>query len=110
VGWLSRDDLRNRPRHAGPGVATPGAQMLGRHRFELGVYRHEGSWDEAQVPRQAEVFAHPLRAAPAATLRPGPREDDPAVIMSALRRLEGRVQLRTYQAREPWRIEERWLD
>jgi alpha-mannosidase len=84
--------------------------MLGRHRFELAVYRHGGRWDEAQVPRQAEVFAHPLRAAPAAPLRPGPREDDPAVIMSALRRLEGRLQLRTYQARGPWRIEERWLD
>jgi alpha-mannosidase len=110
VGWLSRADLRNRPGHAGPGVATPGAQMLGRHQFELGVYRHEGSWDEAQVPRQAEVFAQPLRAAPAAPLRPGPLEDDPAVIMSALRRFEGRLQLRTYQAREPWRIEERWLD
>ena len=110
VGWLSRDDLRNRPRHAGPGIATPGAQMLGRHHFELAVYRHEGSWADALVPRQAEVFAHPLRPATAAPLRPGPPEDDPAVILSALRRVEGRLQLRTYQAREPWRIEERWLD
>ena len=110
VGWLSRDDLRNRPRHAGPGIATPGAQMLGRHHFEFAVYRHQGSWADALVPRQAEVFAHPLRPATAAPLRPGPREDDPAVILSALRRVEGRLQLRTYQAREPWRIEERWLD
>jgi alpha-mannosidase len=110
VGWLSRDDLHNRPGHAGPGLATPGAQMLGRHHFEFAVYRHDGGWEDALVARQAEVFAHPLRPAPAAPLQPGPREDDPAVILSALRRFEGRRQLRTYQTRPPWRIEERWLD
>jgi alpha-mannosidase len=110
VGWLSRSDLGNRPGHAGPGLATPAAQMPGSHRFELGVYRHEASWQEAQVARQAEVFAHPLVPAPAAALRKGPRDDDPAVILSALRRWEGRWQLRTYRAAEPWRIEERWLD
>lgn len=110
VGWLSRADLRNRPGHAGPGLATPGAQMLGRHSFQLGVYRHQGSWQEAHVPRQAEVFAHPLVPAPAVALRPGPADDDPAVILSALRRWEGHLQLRTYRAGEPWRIEERRLD
>jgi alpha-mannosidase len=110
VGWLSRADLHNRPGHAGPGVATPGAQMLGPHRFQLAVYRHEGSWEEALVPRQAEIFAHPLVPAPAAPFREGPSEEDPAVILSALRRWEGRLQLRTYRAGEPWRIEERWLD
>jgi alpha-mannosidase len=110
VGWLSRADLRHRPGHAGPGVATPGAQMLGSHRFELAIYRHEGGWEEASVPRQAEIFAHPLVPAPAATLRTGPSETDPGVILSALRRWEGRLQLRTYRALEPWRIEDRWLE
>jgi hypothetical protein len=110
VGWLSRADLQNRPGHAGPGVATPGAQMLGRHRFEVAVYRHPEGWEEARVPRQAEIFAHPLVPAPAVGLREGPRDDDPAVILSALRRWQGRLQLRTYRAGEPWRIEERWLD
>jgi alpha-mannosidase len=110
VGWLSRGDLHNRPGWAGPGLATPGAQMLGLHHFEFAVYRHAGSWADALVPRQAEVFAHPLRAAPAAPLRPGPQEQDPAIILSALRRFQNRRQLRTYQAREPWRIEERWLE
>lgn len=28
VGWLSRHDLTTRPEHAGPGIATPGAQSL----------------------------------------------------------------------------------
>jgi hypothetical protein len=110
VGWLSRPDLHNRHGHAGEFIATPGAQMLGHHRFELGISRHDGSWEEAQVPRQAEIFTHPLVPAPAVPLRVGPHEDDPAVILSALRRWEGRLQLRTYRAGEPWRIEERWVD
>ena len=38
VGDLSRNDLATRPSgHAGPPVATPAAQCLGRHRFEIGV-------------------------------------------------------------------------
>ncbi len=36
VGDLSRNDLVTRPSgHAGPPVATPAAQCLGRHRFEI---------------------------------------------------------------------------
>jgi alpha-mannosidase len=83
--------------------------MLGRHSFQLAVYRHDGDWREAQVVRQAELFAHPLVPAPASDLRAGPREDDPAVVLSALRRTQGGLQLRTYRCAEPWRIEERWL-
>ncbi|MCW2925922.1 MAG: glycoside hydrolase, family 38 [Thermoleophilia bacterium] len=37
VGWLSRDDVEGRPGHAGPGLPTPGAQCLGRHRVDLAV-------------------------------------------------------------------------
>jgi alpha-mannosidase len=110
VGWLSTDHLRNRPIMAGPHVATPAAQVLGEHRFELAVYHHDGDWAEARVPRWAEVFAHPLVPAPAAPLRTGPAEADPAVVLSALRRRDGRLQLRTYRCGEPWRIAERWLD
>jgi len=61
------------------------------------------------VPRWAEVFAHPLVPAPAAPLRRGPAEADPAVLLSALRRRDGHLQLRTYRCGEPWRIAERWL-
>jgi Glycosyl hydrolases family 38 N-terminal domain/Alpha mannosidase middle domain len=109
VPWLSRNALRNRPVAAGPQVATPAAQMPGRHAFEIGVHRH-GGWADARVPRWAEVFAHPLVPAPGVALRPVPEEPDPAVVLSALRRLDGRRQLRTYRCAEPWRIEERWLD
>jgi alpha-mannosidase len=110
VGWLSKDDVRNRPIAAGPSLATPAAQQLGRHELGLAVYRHGGDWREALVPRWAEVFAHPLVPAPAAALAVGPAEPDPAVILSALRRVGGRRQLRTYRCDEPWRIEERWVN
>jgi mannosylglycerate hydrolase len=41
VGDLSRNDLATRPSgHAGPPVATPGAQCIGRHRFEIGFEPH----------------------------------------------------------------------
>jgi alpha-mannosidase len=110
VAWLSKAGLRNRPIMAGPHVATPAAQVLGEHAFELAVYRHDGDWSEAQVPRWAEVFAHPLVPAPAVPLQRGPSDSDPAVILSALRRRGERLQLRTYRCAEPWRIAERWLD
>lgn len=35
VGDLSRDDLATRMGHAGPGLATPGAQCLGPHEFRF---------------------------------------------------------------------------
>jgi mannosylglycerate hydrolase len=41
VGDLSRNDLATRPSgHAGPPVATPGAQCPGRHRFEIAFEPH----------------------------------------------------------------------
>jgi mannosylglycerate hydrolase len=41
VGDLSRNDLVTRPSgHAGPPVATPGAQCHGRHRFEIAFEPH----------------------------------------------------------------------
>jgi alpha-mannosidase len=108
VGDLSRPDLSNRPRHAGPGLATPGAQMRGRHHFELGIPRHQGGWLDSSLPRWAEVFALPLVPAPTG-LAPGPGWEDPARMLSALRRLDGRVQLRTYSLTD-FRVDQRWLD
>jgi len=41
VGDLSRNDLATRPSgHAGPPVATPAAQCIGRHRFEIAFEPH----------------------------------------------------------------------
>ncbi len=91
VGWLSRDDLPVRKGHAGPGLATPGAQCIGRHRFEYALIPHSGDW-LSTLP-MVESFAAPMRAV-TTTVHNGalsPRlslvtVDDPAVSVSALKR------------------------
>ena len=68
VGWLSRDDFPARTGHAGPAIATPGAQMIGRHTFEYSIIPHAGGWQNAF--RQAYAFNAPLRTTSAAA-QPG---------------------------------------
>jgi 2-O-(6-phospho-alpha-D-mannosyl)-D-glycerate hydrolase len=60
VGWLSREDLSTRPGNAGPSFSTPGAQMIGRWKFEYSIIPHEGGWEQAFG--EAHSFARPLRA------------------------------------------------
>ncbi len=60
VGWLSRPDLSPRTGPAGPTIATPGAQCLGKHVFEYAVVPHAGGWEKAMA--EARSFARPLQA------------------------------------------------
>jgi mannosylglycerate hydrolase len=60
VGWLSRSDLSTRDGHAGPMMATPGAQVPGRHTFEYALIPHAGDWRGAFS--QAYAYNAPLRA------------------------------------------------
>ncbi len=60
VGWLSRSDLATRKDHAGPALATPGAQVPGPHTFEYSLIPHAGGW--RQAAGQAYAFNAPLRA------------------------------------------------
>ncbi|MCE1252021.1 MAG: hypothetical protein LWX83_00560 [Anaerolineae bacterium] len=60
VGWLSRDDFSARKGHAGPGKATPLAQMLGTYQFDYSIIPHAGGWQNGFT--QAESFDVPLRA------------------------------------------------
>jgi len=60
VGWLSRDDLANRPGHAGPGLFTPGAQCPGCYTFEYALLPHAEGWQTCF--REAHAFNAPLRA------------------------------------------------
>jgi 2-O-(6-phospho-alpha-D-mannosyl)-D-glycerate hydrolase len=60
VGWLSRDDLRTRTGHAGPGMPTPGAQVLGVQRFRYSLFFHAGDWESGKVWRAAEETLLPL--------------------------------------------------
>jgi len=59
VGWLARPSLPNRRELAGPPIAAPGAQCLGKHVFHYSLVPHIGGWESALV--QAHRFAHPLR-------------------------------------------------
>jgi Glycosyl hydrolases family 38 N-terminal domain/Alpha mannosidase middle domain len=63
VGAISRPDLPTRPFDAGPHVPTPGAQMLGRTRISLGLWRSTRAIDALH---EWERFALPLMHAPAA--------------------------------------------
>ncbi len=49
VGWISRDDFSTRKGHAGPMLATPGAQMHGTHVFAYSLIPHAGRWDQAMA-------------------------------------------------------------
>ncbi|MBI3784537.1 MAG: hypothetical protein HY270_14170 [Deltaproteobacteria bacterium] len=63
VGWLSRGDLRLRPIPAGPGLETPEAQSLGKHRFEYALTTFDGDWQSTGIVQQAHAFAFPPLAA-----------------------------------------------
>lgn len=60
VGWLSRDDMKTRRGHAGPGVPTPGAQEQGQHYFHYALMPHKGDWQQAGAQQLAHAFNHPL--------------------------------------------------
>jgi hypothetical protein len=89
VGWLSRDDLAARPGHAGPALATPGAQAQGRQRCELSLRLHADG-DPGRVAEAQRYVAPPLLFAGGGAegaLGDGDRLlelDDPEVVVSAL--------------------------
>lgn len=60
VGWLSRDDFSTRRSQAGPQIATPEAQLPGRHTFEYALIPYGN--DPRRAYRQADAFGAPLRA------------------------------------------------
>jgi alpha-mannosidase len=60
VEWLSRQDLATRHGHAGPGMHTPGAQMIGRWKFQYSLIPHEGGWEKRYA--EAHRFVRPMRA------------------------------------------------
>jgi len=116
VGWLSRADLRLRPGHAGPPLATPGAQVPGPHGAEVSLRLH--SAEEPGPVARAHGFAFPPVAfaggAPGeAPLVDGARLlvlDDPEVVVSAVEpRSDGCPILRVYNAGDgPRRVRIGW--
>jgi mannosylglycerate hydrolase len=100
VGDLSRNDLATRPSgHAGPPVATPAAQCLGRHRFEMAFEPHGPAPAPGALLASARAHNIPPRVAiarrAAATapltrsfLRIYPGDGD--LVLSALKQAEDR--------------------
>ncbi|HEY0070586.1 MAG TPA: glycoside hydrolase family 38 C-terminal domain-containing protein, partial [Chloroflexia bacterium] len=64
VGWLSRDDLSTRYKHAGPPLETPEAQCLGKYVFEYAVVAHTEDWLQGGIPAETESYVSPLFSAP----------------------------------------------
>jgi alpha-mannosidase len=63
VGALSRSELSTRPGGAGPRIATPGGQCLGRHRFEYAI--RFGRLDETELVRAAHDYRFDFLSGPA---------------------------------------------
>jgi alpha-mannosidase len=88
---------------AGPAIATPGAQLVGGHAFELAVYPHAGDWRAGKVHAAWEAFGLPFRAMPA---RGGPLApqgsalsiEPDSVELSALHAAPAGVTCRIYNA------------
>jgi alpha-mannosidase len=66
VGYLSREDLVTRPSgHAGPGLATPGAQCPGVHRFRTAFEPRAGAPEASALFTRAGAFVAPPHVVPA---------------------------------------------
>jgi alpha-mannosidase len=63
VGALSRNDLPERPGHAGWPTPTPAGQCLGPYRAEFGIVAHASGRDDAiaEIERAADDVLLPLR-------------------------------------------------
>ncbi len=62
IGWLSRGDLTTRRGHAGPALATPGAQCLGKHVAHYSVLPYDESWKNPATLKQTQQYITPLKA------------------------------------------------
>jgi hypothetical protein len=116
VGWLSRGDLRLRPGPAGPGLATPAAQVPGPHRAEFALRLHRD--DDPRRIAEAHGFAFPPLAFAGIDGAVGPPADgarivaieDPQIVVSAIEpRSGGDAELRLLnESGESRRVQLAW--
>ena len=99
VGTISRQSIASRPSAAGPDIATPEAQMIGRTEFRIGILPDAAPED---LLPEWERFALPILEIDApgggdleATSRLLDLELGEAVL-SSLRRVDGRVEVRLW--------------
>jgi alpha-mannosidase len=63
VGYLGAGfDMRTAVVGAGPHIATPEAQIQRKLTFSLSILPHRGTWEQAEVWRQALEFNNPPRS------------------------------------------------
>jgi len=107
VGWLSRGDMVSRPGHAGPDIATPGAQGLGRASAQIAVRVGDPLDDAALVRWSQDARADAVVGTPGVDLRGALDIEGDAFAFSALKPAEdgdGAI-LRVWNAtREPARL------
>jgi len=84
VGGISRCFANVRATHAGPDIATPEAQCIGKHVFEYAIYPHKGDWVTGDVLPLARQFAAGLK-----TFTPLPTLCDSEKMKFSLLSLEG---------------------
>jgi alpha-mannosidase len=114
TGLISRNDNPFREDPAGPEVPVPAAQMVGPWRFAFGLLPNPGGWDAPGVLAAVESYQLPFVTAPgragttstrehdeaapveprAARLPAGLRIEGRSVVLSALRRRDGELELR----------------
>lgn len=92
VGWLSRNDLQSRPQSAGPNIATPGAQCIGRHSNQIFLFPYVGVWEQAHLMKHIEeVIAAPMVVETLVPVKSnGIIEFSDDVVLSALKKSEQR--------------------
>jgi alpha-mannosidase len=102
VGTISRESMATRPWPAGPGVATPEAQLIGASAFALGLRSGAGRDD---LLTDWERFALPLLEADAAGGGDLPASGTLLELggesaLSSIRRVDDRVEVRLWNAHD----------
>ncbi|MFV2064484.1 MAG: alpha-mannosidase, partial [Chloroflexota bacterium] len=103
TGLISRDDNAYREDPAGPQLAIPDGQCRGPWRFSVAIMPHAGEWHEAAVLEASERYRTDLVTAVAtgsdpsespSASRPGLEVSGQGIVLSALRRVGGELELR----------------
>jgi hypothetical protein len=90
VGLISRPSgaISTRPLGAGPALATPEGQCLGRHELEYALLPGADALDATALLRASQDYRHPFVLAPAGTAFDAPLELDGDAVFSCLKGAE----------------------
>jgi alpha-mannosidase len=101
TGLISRNANPFREDPAGPEVPVPNAQLVGPWSASFALLPHAGTWEDADVLGAAEAYRVPVVVAPGRgsssaepAETPGLSVEGRGVVLSALRRRDGELELR----------------